>query len=247
MKKITFFSLSLLFILFFTLSACSSGQATDTVTTDTNTTNSIPPAGDTPTNMQLALGTFVLEDTAYAITAEQAATLLPLWKAAKALASSETITAEEYQAIYTQIEDALTAEQMSAIQTADLTPEGMASITQKYGLTFGGGGNGFDPANLSPEQQATREAFQQSRQNGSTSGGGFPGGAPPDGGFIGGGPGGGPGGGGFGGDGVTFSPEARQTAVASGTGGGRQFGGNGGLPSSFYDAIITFLEGKVQQ
>lgn len=248
MKKITLFSLSLLFILFFALSACSSGQATDTATTNAVGTPGAPPAGDTPTNMQLALGTFVLEDTDYAITAEQAAELLPLWKAAKALASSETITAEEYQAIYTQIEDSLTADQMNAIQTADLTPEGMAAISEKYGLTFGGGGNGFDAANLSPEQQATREAFQQSRQSGSTSGGGggFPGGAPPDGGFGGGGLGGGPGGG-FGGDGTGFSPEAQQTAVASGAGGGRQFGGNGGLPSAFYDAIITFLEGKIQQ
>ncbi|MCB9133816.1 MAG: hypothetical protein H6636_00205 [Anaerolineales bacterium] len=248
MKKITLLFISLLFFLFFVLSACSSG--TDTTSTETTGTNNPTPAGDTPTNMQLALGTFALEETDYAITAEQAAELLPLWKAAKALADNETLTAEEYQAIYTQIEDTLTAEQMNAIKTIDMSSDAMTALREKYGLSVGGGN--FDPANLSPEQQATREAFQQSRQNGGTTGGsGFSGGVPPDGGVTGGGPGGGgfPGGGpggGLGGDGTGFSPEAQQTAIASGAGGGRQFGGNGALPSTFYDAIITFLEGKIQ-
>ncbi|HLF88730.1 MAG TPA: hypothetical protein VI451_07305, partial [Anaerolineales bacterium] len=82
-------------------------------------------------------------------------------------------------------------------------------------------------------------------QSGQAPGGGGPGGgAPLDGdGFPGGGPGGGdfPGGGG---GNIGSLPEAQQTAIASGA--GRRFGGNGSLPTAFYEAIIEFLQGKVQ-
>ena len=239
MKKTIFF-LSLL--LLFTLAACSTTPANPDTTmggpTDAASTNT---GNNPPTNMQLALGTFALEDTEYAITAEQAAELLSLWKAAQSLSTSETITAEEFQAVFNQIEDTMTPDQMNTITTMELTSETMAEIGEKYGLTFGPvGGGGFDPENLTDGQLATREAFQESGQ--APGGGGFPGGGPPDGGFVGGGPGGGgfPGGGGD----IGSLPEAQQTAIASGA--GRQFGSNGGLPPAFYDAIIEFLEGKVQ-
>ena len=242
MKKIT---LLFFLFLFLALTACSTAAQTDTDTTGTSAAvTSTNPPGDI-TNMQLVLGTFALEDTAYAITAEQAAELLPLWKAAQSLSESDTITAEEFQAVFNQIEDIMTTEQMDAITSMDLSQETMAAIGEKYGLTFGpGGGGGFDPSNLTEEQLATREAFQQSGQD-PANGGGFPGGGlgeggPPDGGFA----GGGPGGGGFPGGGDAGSlPEAQQTAIASGTGRG---GGNGGLPTAFYEAIIQFLEGKGQ-
>jgi len=237
MKKI----IILLFLLFLlTLTACSTAAQTGTDTAGASPTTN--PLGDI-TNTQLALGVFALEDTAYAITVEQAAELLPLWKAAQSLSESDTITAEEFQAVFNQIKDTLTTEQMEAISSMDLSQETMAAIGEKYGLTFGPGG-GFDPSNLTEEQLATREAFQQSGEA-PANGSGFPGGGlgeggPPDGGIA----GGGPGGGGFPGGGEVGSlPEAQQTAIASGTGRG---GGNGGLPTAFYEAIIQFLEAKAQ-
>jgi hypothetical protein len=243
MKKIFLF-FSLLFLL--ALAACSTAAEANPDDATGGTTN----ADSDLTTMQLALGTFALEDTGYAITAEQAAELLPLWKAAQSLSDSETITAEEFQAVFNQIEETMTPEQMDAIESLELTQETMASISEKYGLAFGpGSGGGFDPSKLSPEQQATIEAFQESGQ--APGGGGFPGGGPGGGGFPGGGvppeggfPGGGPGGVGFpgGGGDISSLPEAQQTAIASGT--GRRFGG--GLPIAFYAAVIDFLEGKVQ-
>jgi hypothetical protein len=236
-KTLLFLSLLLLFV----LAACSTAAQANPDTAVSTNADSTPP-------MQLALGTFALEDTEYAITTEQAAELLPLWKAAQSLSDSDTITAEEFQAVFNQIEDTMTPEQMNTIVSMELTQEAMAEIGEKYGLTFGpGGGGDFDPENLSPEQQATIEAFQESGQ--APGGGGFPGGgAPPDGGgFPGGGPGGGapPDGGGFpggGGGDIGSLPEAQQTAIASGAGRGP----GGGLPTAFYEAIIEFLERKLQ-
>ena len=233
MKKLLY--LSILTLVLLVLAACSAASQTDAETTTGESTDATGtnPAGELSTNVQLALGAFALEETEYAITPEQAGELLPLWKAAQALSDSETITTEEIQAVFNQIEETMTTEQMNAITSMELTQETMAEIGEKYGLTFGAGGGGFDPFNLTDEQLATREAFQESGQ--APGGGGFPGGGPPEGGFPGGGPGGGD---------IGSLPEAQQTAIASGA--GRFGGGNGGLPSAFYDAIIEFLQGKVQ-
>lgn len=248
MKKSTYLLFTLLMLL--VLAACSPGTqtATDpsTSTTDTDTVSA-----NGTSAMQLALGTFALEDTEYAITSEQATELIQLWKAAQALSDSDTITAEEFQAIFSQIEDTLTPEQLNYITTMELSQEAMTALQEKYGLTFGpGNGGGFDPNNMTEEQQATAEAFRSTIQQsggqapggGDFPGGGPGGGAPPDGGFAGGGPGGG---GGFpGGGDVGSLPEAQQTAIAPGA--GRGAGGGGGLPTTFYDAILQFLETKLQ-
>jgi hypothetical protein len=78
------------------------------------------------------------------------------------------------------------------------------------------GSGGF--GNMSPEMQATMQAARES------------GGGPPEG--FGGGPGGFPEGG--------FDPQAQETSVGSRVGTGL------GLPSSLMDAVINFLEAKVQ-
>jgi len=51
---------------------------------------------------QLALGTLSLEDTAQAVTAEQAAELLPLWKAVHSLNASDNVTTLEMNAVYSK-------------------------------------------------------------------------------------------------------------------------------------------------
>ena len=182
-----------------------------------------------PPVFQLTLGTLKLEDTDYAIDAEQAQELLPLWKAARSLSESETTAAEEIEAVIKQINNTMTEEQLDEINAMQLSFEAMRSIAQEFGFEFGPGGGRFE--NLTPEQQATIEAARESGQ--------FPG---PGGlglGFPGGGPGGGP----DGGFGAGLSPEARQTAIAE-RGGAR--GATFGLNPFLIEAIIEFLEGKVQ-
>ena len=68
----------------------------------------------------LALGTLHLQDTAHAVTATQAAALLPLWQV---LQGNELQTAAERSAVVRQIEAAMTDAQVAAIATIGLTQE----------------------------------------------------------------------------------------------------------------------------
>lgn len=220
----------------FTLAACAGATSSPSSTTASEAATAASSALSTdyenalPVSQQLALGILALEDTALPIDATQAAALLPLWKAARALSQSETAAEAEVQAVFRQLEAALKPEQLAAIARRQLTQEDLAAVFRAQGLTFGpGGGAGF--ADLTPEQQATLEA---ARASGQPPAGGFPGG----GGFPGAGGPGGPGGGEF----QNLSPEARETAVA---GRRAQFGTANGLNPVFYELIIQFLEGKL--
>jgi hypothetical protein len=174
-----------------------------------------------PLALQLALGTFKLEDTGHPISPEQAKTLLPLWKAMRSLSNSETFAAQELEAVVRQIQEAMTSEQMADIEALSFSD--MQDLSQKFGLDMGMGG-GF--GNMSPEMQSTMEARRQSGQM--PGGGGFPGGGP--GGFP--GEGRPPGQGGFG-------QGARQTPVA-----GR--GGTVGVNLALLEAVIEFLQAKIE-
>jgi hypothetical protein len=244
----------LFFILLLLLTACAGGvqaepntDASANVQLGTNggsgTVLNMDYENALPVNLQLVLGTFELEDTEDAVTAEKAAELLPLWKAARSLSESETVAAEEMAALFDQIQDTMTPEQLSAIAAMQLTREDVAAIAEEQGLELGSGGGGFDFENLSPDQQATLQAL---RESGQRPGGGGPGGGgfiPGGGGPGGGGPGGDRPGGGFPGGFQNLSPEERATAIAER---GGRFGGGAGVNPAFFDEIIAFLEGKIQ-
>lgn len=220
-KKILFFTL----LMTVALSACGSPAQSVAATTVPQTGGVTDPvagsaAGEMPQILKLALATFSLEEVDHPITAEQAKALLPLWKAVRSLNNSETAAPQEIQGLVSQIEKALTAEQMQAIQNMQLSREDMAAIAEKYGFELGG----FQ--NLSPELRATMQAARQSGQ------------APPAGVLI--GPGGG--GPGMGGAPGGFSPQAQQTAMAQ-RGGVRS---GVGLNSALLEALIKFLESKIQ-
>ena len=171
--------------------------------------------------MQLVMGTFMLEDTELTVDSDQAAQLLPLWKAARSLGSSDTAAAEEVGAVYNQSQETMTPEQIAAIAAMQIGREDMFEVVQELGLSFGGGGGDF-----TPEMQATAQAARASGQ-------GFPGG-------FGGRPGGGGGpGGGAGGAGL--SPEGQATAIAE-RGGTR--GAGSGVNPAYLEAVILLLEGK---
>jgi hypothetical protein len=141
-----------------------------------------------PLMNQLMIGTFQMEDTAYAIDAEQAAELLPLWQVLKGLLESDTAATAEIDAVVNQIAETMTDEQMQSIAEMELTMETTLDLMQELGLDLmqrpegaEGGEGGFQRPEgmpegmgpgagagpggmegLSPEQleamQATREA-----------------------------------------------------------------------------------------
>jgi hypothetical protein len=178
-----------------------------------------------PLFMQLALGTLKLDGTDQAVTSEQAAELLPLWKAANSLSDADNVTPQELEGLFKQIQKAMTPEQMQSIQSMDLSGPNMAEIARELGLDLPQGG----PGNLSEEQQATLEA---ARESGQMPRGEF-GGGPPPGGMPGGGEGGFP----PGGEPQEFSqnnnPAARQA-------------GRGSFGTAIYQAVIDLLEKKIQ-
>jgi len=189
MKKILF---TLTMILALALTACGSTAATDTAS------NPVSDSGNSSTSssglnedyenalnvqLQLSVGTFKLEESDYAVDADQAAELIPLWQVLNSLTESGTAAQEEIDALVAQIEETMTAEQIQTIAAMQLTREDMGMIMQEYALTSGMGGEtppeGFTPGmgrggsdvpglssggggrnttGMSPEQIATAQA-----------------------------------------------------------------------------------------
>jgi len=228
MKKTTLTSLSLLLVLI--LAACggnSPERNSNPDNTDPTTMNF-----EMPVEMKLMLGTVKLDETEFAIDPEQASDLLPLWKTLRSLSSSETAAQAEVDAVISAIQEAMTTEQMAAIEAMGLTMKDFTGVAETLGLETGFGGRFGE---ITPEMQATMEA---ARESGEFPSEGF------EGGFVfggGQGPGGGQGrGGGFGGE-PGFSPEMRETAIAER---GDTFGRGFGINTALLDGIIAFLEAK---
>ncbi len=202
------------------LAGCGSKQAAATGNVN-NTDSGTSGQPSQPLSMQLALGTLKLEGTDAAVTPEQAAELLPLWKAANKLSGADNVTLQELEGLFKQIQKAMSTGQMQAIQSMDLSGPNMADIAKELGLELPAGG----PANLTEAQQATMEA---SRQNGQMPPADF-GGGPPPGGMPGGDgapPGGGP---------QASSSNSNQTARQA---------GRSGFGTAIYKAVIDLLEKK---
>jgi hypothetical protein len=101
----------------------------------------------------LALGTLKLDGTAQAITPEQAQTLLPLWQALRSSINAGGAGQAEVDMLLAQIDAALTAEQVTAINALKLT---------KTELRAWGQENGLMPSGFSPQMMATQQAAAQS-------------------------------------------------------------------------------------
>jgi hypothetical protein len=132
-----------------------------------------------PVQTQLALGTILLEDGELAVVSDQAAELLQLWRVVQSLTESGTAAGAEITSVVGQIQEGMTAEQISAIADMHLTQEAIRSLVQdgsiaiaredvKSGATGatvgggapGGGGGGPLGGQTDPSQQATRQAAQ---------------------------------------------------------------------------------------
>ena len=58
--------------------------------------------------------------------------MLPLWQAVQSLGSDKNAASEEIAALYTQIEDTLTADQITQIENSSWSQEDLANLTQEY-------------------------------------------------------------------------------------------------------------------
>lgn len=185
----------------------------------------LPDDFEMPLSMKLPVGTLLLEDTTNAVTPEQAQELLPLWQMLRALQESGTSSEVEVEAVYKQIQEAMTPDQLAAIE--EMSPEDMQALMQELGLGRQGDSEsdegetrGFGP----PEGMMPP---------GGVEGGGF---SPPEGMMVpGGGEGMGPGG--FG----DLSAEERATAMAGRTGMGLGFG------TVFTEQVIELLEERAAE
>ena len=148
------------------LSACSSAPAApaaSTTTQDTYASSALDTSyeGALSVRNQLALGTLQLDGTANAITVDQAKTLLTLWQALRGTTQSGASAQAEVNALLTQIEGALTADQLAAIKDMKLTQAAFQQWAAANGITMGaGGGQPGGGQGLSPEARATRQAAE---------------------------------------------------------------------------------------
>lgn len=149
MNKKIFWTTLILFTL--TLTACASIAGT------TGTAPSgAPSAVELPAQTKLILGTINLEETDYAVSAEQAAELMPMFYVLQDLNESDTAAQEEIDGLVSQIQETLTDEQVQAIDGMSLSMQDMFAITQNGGgrsstsdtsstSEAGGGGMGGPP------------------------------------------------------------------------------------------------------
>jgi len=225
-KKI---GLLLVMITLLALAACSpapAAQAAGGTSAPATQGTPQPRRGQVSTETKLLIGTLQLEGTDQAVTKEQAAQLLPLWKALKTLTASQTSSQDEINALYTQIQETMTADQNKAIDGMQITFQSIGAVEQKLGITPAAGSfGGFGTP--SPAQQATRQA--RIAQGGGNFRGGDGAGGP-------GGAGGGFNGGGFSGGGTQ---NQNNSQVATAIAGRRANGGR--VNSALLDALINLL------
>lgn len=196
MKLKTSIIIVLSILLIGSLAACGSSANASNSADSTSATNSAQSGTSLSRVNTLLVGTLKLEDTNNAVTAGQAAKLLPLWQAYLSLSNSQTSAEAEVDGLLKQIENTMTSDQVKAIQEMNLTSTDMMDLMQSMG--------GFGPLGT-PDPKSTPggdfpsggfftqggeppEGFNGSG-NGGQSGGSRP--NPPSGGFIiSGGPGG---------------------------------------------------------
>ena len=220
----------ILFVLFsiLLLAACAApGGAAPSAATPTAGIVNADFSNALPVPSQLALGTIMLKDTPQAVTAAQAAEMLPLWQALQSMTGATSTSEVEINALVTQIQQTMQPAQLEAIANLKITQESMAAAFQQLGLN-----------NFPNRQNGTPVARTPGANQGGGNGGFGPGGGGPGGGgfIIEGGPGGGPGGGFAGAPAGTISPSIQSTAQARASQ-RAQFGN-----PILYNAVVEYLK-----
>lgn len=116
--------ISIVIVLVLALSACGSGPSSSASATATTTLSM---------EGQLLVGTLKLESTSLAVSSTQAQNLLPLWETLQSLATSGTAATQEVDAVVSQIESTMSAEQISSITAMKLTQQDLAAAVMNTG------------------------------------------------------------------------------------------------------------------
>jgi hypothetical protein len=216
--------LSILIVIVLAACASPSTAATQAVSSSGTDSSAAPPSleqGVLSLQTTLLIGTFKLEETPQVVTPEQAAQLLTLWKAVRSLAESDTTSDVEMEALTRQIEAAMTAEQLQAIEAMGLTQEDVTDLMQELGpgqvFTSDGPAGGVLTEGGPPDGGP----FNQGGAPGGSSG------APPDAFFA------GPGGD----QGASLTPEQLATLQAR-----RESGGGVGMNVRLLQPLLDLLE-----
>ena len=148
---------SILMIFAIALTACGAVSANSSINATNSSTASL-------SGLQLAVGILKLENTEKEVTAEQAPELLMLWQVYADLSQSDTAAQAEVDALVTQTQEALTADQLQAIRDMQITQRDATALTQGSTVT----------------------SVSQTQSNSTTTSqsGGNPAGGPPNGGGI---------------------------------------------------------------
>lgn len=170
MKKI-FLLLSISLAL--ALASCS-GTAATAPTGDIYLSQNLPTdyEGALAVRNQLALGTIELNQSGTPVSAEQAQTLVPLWQALRSTQQAGGSAQAEVSALLTQIEAAMTPEQLQSIAAMKLVQTDMQDWATANGITMGsGGGSPGQGSGMSPEARATKQAAEGVTSSSSSSSG----------------------------------------------------------------------------
>jgi hypothetical protein len=165
----------------------ASSTGTDTSTDVSAAVPPVGPQGGLDGVNRLALGTLELEGTGDAVTAAQAAALLPLWQV---IQGGSLKSEAETEAVLRQIEAKMTESQLAAIEAMGLTFEDTQAWMQEQGIELparpeGQGGPGVfqdlseeeraqmreQMQSVSPEERATRMAEMGIQRPGGAEGG----------------------------------------------------------------------------
>lgn len=113
---------------------------------------------------QLAFGTLKLEGTPSAVTPEQAKALLPLWQAILSMSGDETTASEELTAVQDQITQTLTAGQLQAISSMQITNAALSAFYAENGIILPTPIPGVTKVPNSQLSQAEKEAARATAQ-----------------------------------------------------------------------------------
>ncbi len=174
-------SVVVLVVMGFILAACSSPQAAQANQSSNAGSGQNDQANNgfsnrpISTEAKLEVGTLDLEGTDQAVTAAEAKTLLPLWQQVKTLNGSANANSNDLTTVLSQIQQAMTPDQINAIDAMNLTQTDVQSEMTELGVTFpqngGNNPNGTPFPTLSPDERATRQAQRQTQA--ANGGGGF--------------------------------------------------------------------------
>jgi hypothetical protein len=184
------------------LAACSAGTSPSGSSTGSTAAPAVDPdpsgavaagtPGGNPSALQLAAGMLKLEGTSNAVSAQEAAQLLPLWQSLQQIESTASTPAvatgtpgprfdpalfQQVAAQVQSIENAMPPAQIQAIATMNLSRQDIGTVFQQADIPFGGPGEGgfgfgpnasggtFTPPQRTPRPQGTPGAYSGNRSN----------------------------------------------------------------------------------